>query len=169
MPIAYLALGSNLGDRLANLRRAVAGLAPEVQVLARSPVYETPAWGFEQQPAFLNMAVRAGTALGPDALLEHIKRLEAALGRTPTFHWGPRLIDIDILLYGDQAFESPALTIPHPRLHERAFVLVPLADLAPQLVHPRLHRTIADLLAAVDASGIRRWNEGDAAETPRPR
>ena len=157
MPITYLALGSNIGDRRDNLRRALTGLAPEVQVMGRSPVYETPAWGYEDQPPFLNMALEAETSLLPEALLTHVKRLETELGRTPSFHWGPRLIDIDILFYGDLVLATPALTIPHPRLHERAFVLVPLNNLAPSLVHPVLGKTIAELLASLDTSGITRW------------
>src|SRR5512146_1207280 len=154
MPTTYLALGSNLGDRRDNLRRAVAALAPEVQVLAESPVYETPAWGYEAQPPFLNMVLAAETSLPPESLLAHVKRLEAELGRMPSFHWGPRLIDIDILFYDDLVLNTEALTIPHPHLHERAFVLVPLNDLAPALVHPVLGRTVSQLLAAQDASGI---------------
>ncbi len=159
MPIAYLALGTNIGERRANLQRAVAGLSPEVRVLEQSPIYETPAWGYEDQAPFLNMVVKGDTELTPAGLLAHVKRLEAALGRTPSFRWGPRLIDIDILLYDDLVLDSPELTVPHARMPERAFVLVPLADLAPGLVHPVLGRTIAQLLAAVDKAGITRWKE----------
>jgi 2-amino-4-hydroxy-6-hydroxymethyldihydropteridine diphosphokinase len=159
MPTIYLALGSNIGDRGDNLRRAVAALAPEVQVASESPVYETPAWGYQDQPPFLNMALQAETSLPPEALLAHVKRLEIGLGRTPSFHWGPRLIDIDILFYDDLILDTPDLTIPHPRLHERAFVLVPLNNLAPRLVHPVLGQTVSELLASVDTAGITRWGE----------
>ncbi len=159
MTIIYLALGTNLGDRLANLRLALDALAPQVRVVARSHVYETPAWGYEDQPAFLNMAVKAKTDLIPSALLAHLKRLEADLGRKPNFRWGPRLIDIDILFYDDLVLDAPELNIPHARLQERAFVLVPLADLAPELVHPRLGKTIRQLLAQIDTSGIQRFGE----------
>lgn len=159
MPVTYLALGSNIGDRLANLRRAVAALSPVVSVQAQSPVYETPAWGYVDQEPFLNMVLKAETVLAPAALLAHLKRLESELGRTPSFRWGPRLIDIDILLYDELVISTPELTIPHPRLPERAFVLVPLADLAPGLVHPVLGQPISELLAALDRSGITRWSE----------
>src|SRR5512141_3107138 len=161
MPIAYLALGTNLGDRLANLRAAVAALesSSATHVLARSRVYETPAWEYADQPAFLKMAVQVETSLEPSELLAYIKELERELGRTPTFHWGPRLIDIDILFYDDLVLNTPELIIPHPRLHERAFVLVPLADLAPGLVHPLLHQTVSQLLASLDTSAITRMPE----------
>ncbi len=159
MPILYLALGTNIGDRRLNLRRAVAALSPGVTVLAESPVYETPAWGYEDQAPFLNMVLKGETELRPQALLAYVKRLETELGRTPSFRWGPRLIDIDILLYDQLVLNTPELTIPHARLHERPFVLVPLADLAPDLVHPVLGQTITQLLAALDRAGIRRWTE----------
>jgi 2-amino-4-hydroxy-6-hydroxymethyldihydropteridine diphosphokinase len=151
-----LSLGTNLGDRLANLRAALAALraSPGIRLLAQSRIYETPAWGYEDQPAFLNMVVQAETDLEPRLLLTRLKSLEVDLGRTPTFHWGPRLIDIDILFYGDLVLNTPELVIPHPRLQERAFVLVPLADLAPDLLHPVLHQTVAQLLASVDTSAI---------------
>jgi len=125
-----------------------------VIVKAVSKKYETPAWGFEDQPAFLNMAVLAETDLAPEILLKHIKQLETRLGREPTFHWGPRLIDMDILFYDELILDSPQLVIPHPRLHERAFVLVPLADIAPDLVHPLLGKTIRQLLEGMDTTGI---------------
>lgn len=151
----YLALGTNLGDRPANLRAAVAALPPAVRVTAVSPIYETPPWGFTDQPAFLNMAVRGKTNLPPLALLDFLKTLETDLGRRQSFRWGPRLIDLDILFYADLTLDTPPLTLPHPRLHERAFVLIPLADIAPALVHPVLQKTIAELLPGCDTTGIR--------------
>lgn len=152
--IIYLALGTNLGDRRANLRAAIDSLPPSVVHRQSSRIYETPPWGYTDQPAFLNMAVKAETGLSPLELLAYLKRIEADLGRQQTFRWGPRLIDIDILFYDDLAFESEELVIPHPRLHERAFVLVPLADLAPDLVHPLLGKTVRELLGALDRTGI---------------
>jgi len=149
-----IALGTNLGDRLANLRTALDALPPEVVILDKSKIYETPAWGFEDQPAFLNMAVKGRTDLKPEALLKHLKLLETRLGREPSFHWGPRLIDIDLLFYDDLILDTPRLVIPHPRLHERAFVLVPLTDIAPDFIHPILGKTIRQLLEGVDKSNI---------------
>jgi 2-amino-4-hydroxy-6-hydroxymethyldihydropteridine diphosphokinase len=152
----YLALGTNLGNRLRNLRAALAGLPPAVTVLETSPIYETQPWGVTDQPAFLNMVVKCETGRDSQELLVFLKGLETRLGRKPSFRYGPRKIDIDILFYGDLILSTPALTIPHPHLHERAFVLVPLADLAPELLHPLLGRTVRQLLAEVDATGVKR-------------
>jgi 2-amino-4-hydroxy-6-hydroxymethyldihydropteridine diphosphokinase len=150
----YLALGSNLGDRRENLRQAVASLSPQLDIKARSFVYETDPWGFEEQPKFLNMAVKAQTYLEPEPLLKHLKRLEIALGRQASFPNGPRLIDIDILFFDDIVMDTPILTVPHPRLHERGFVLLPMMDIAPDLVHPLLKKSIRDLLASSSVDGI---------------
>jgi 2-amino-4-hydroxy-6-hydroxymethyldihydropteridine diphosphokinase len=161
MPIIYLALGSNLGDRFANLQAAIAALPPALLLLARSPVYETPPWGLTDQPAFLNMVLKGQTLLAPADLLDHLKHLETSLGRLPTLRWGPRRIDIDILFYDHLILATPALTIPHPHLHERAFVLVPLADLEPDLVHPVLGVPINQLCSAVDAIGVKPYEQFD--------
>ncbi len=147
MSTVFLSLGTNLGDREANLRNAITALAPQVRGTRESPVYETAPWGFEDQPSFLNMVVEGETDLPPLELLKFLKTLETELGRTPTFRYGPRLIDLDILFYDDLILQTPELTIPHPKLHERTFVLMPLVDLAPDFVHPVLQRTIADLLS----------------------
>lgn len=153
-----IGLGSNLGDRLANLQAAIAGLPPEIRLLRASPVYETPPWGFSDQPAFLNQVIQAATDLDPQAVLGKLKRLEVELGRKTTFRYGPRLIDLDILLYGNLVLEMPGLKIPHPHLAERAFVLVPLADLDPELRHPLLGETMETLLERVDRQGIHRYS-----------
>ena len=150
----YLALGSNLGDRHENLRQAVAALSPQIDIKAKSHIYETDPWGYEDQPKFLNMAVRGQTYLEPEPLLKHLKRLEIALGRQITFANGPRSIDIDILFFDDLILETPLLTIPHPRLHERGFVLLPLMDIAPDLVHPLLKKSIRELAASSSLNGI---------------
>ena len=160
-PIIYLALGTNLGDRFANLQAAIAALPPAVRVLAQSPVYETPPWGLADQPAFLNMVLKGQTTLAPLELLQHLKLLETELGRLPSVRWGPRRIDMDILFYDKLILATPELTIPHPHLHERAFVLVPLADLAPDLVHPVLGKSIGRLLAALDTIGVNRYESTD--------
>ena len=154
--IIYLALGTNLGRRAANLRGALAALSPEVWVRRVSPVYETDPWGFADQPAFLNQVVEASTRLSPENLLAFLKQIETRLGRLPTFRNGPRLIDVDILFYDDLVLEMEELAIPHPGLAERVFVLAPLADLAPDFVHPRLNIPVCDLLERLDQAGVRK-------------
>ncbi|MBI4731146.1 MAG: 2-amino-4-hydroxy-6-hydroxymethyldihydropteridine diphosphokinase [Chloroflexi bacterium] len=146
MPIIYLALGTNLGKRASNLRRAIQALPPVVTVQAESPVYETSPWGLTDQPLFLNMVLKGETRLAPLELLQVLKQIESKLGRVPSARYGPRLIDIDILFYDELILNTPELTLPHPRLHERAFVLVPLNDLAPALVHPVLGKPVSALL-----------------------
>jgi 2-amino-4-hydroxy-6-hydroxymethyldihydropteridine diphosphokinase len=155
--IVYLALGTNLGDRPGNLRAAIVALPPAVTVLEQSPVYETPPWGVTDQPAFLNMVIKGETRQRPQELLKHLKHLETRLGRLPSICYGPRKIDIDMLFYNNLIIDTPELTLPHPQLHERAFVLVPLADLTPEQVHPVLGRTIRQLLAEVDTTGVKRY------------
>ena len=152
--IVYLALGTNLGNRLGNLNTAISSLTPQMNLKKKSHVYETAPWGFANQPAFLNQVVMVETYEGPERLLKHIKRLETALGRVPSFQNGPRLIDIDILFYDDLVLDKAPLVIPHPRLHERAFVLVPLADIAPDLVHPVLHKSVREMLAGISSDEV---------------
>jgi 2-amino-4-hydroxy-6-hydroxymethyldihydropteridine diphosphokinase len=142
-----LALGANLGDRLMALRRAVEALGGYMTVVAISPVYETPPAYVAEQPTFLNAAMIGETQLEPLALLGALKKLEKDLGRQPTFRYGPRAIDIDIIFYGDEVIALSQLTLPHPRLAEREFVLRPLADIAPLWRHPQNHLTVAEMLA----------------------
>lgn len=157
MPVILIALGANLGDRGKNLRDARGLLPPEIRVTRASSVYETEPWGCTDQPPFLNQVVAGETELDPQGALAHLKGIETRLGRVPTFRFGPRRIDLDILFYDQVILESETLILPHPRLHERVFVLMPLAEIAPGWLHPILRRTIAELLADLPArAGIRR-------------
>jgi 2-amino-4-hydroxy-6-hydroxymethyldihydropteridine diphosphokinase len=151
----YIGLGSNLGNRLENLNKAVEALPPHIQKMAASPVYETAPWGYLEQPAFLNQVIEVETGLLPVDLLKYLKEIEQKLGRQATFRNGPRLIDLDILVYGDWIFDQDGLVIPHPRMQERAFVLKPLADLAAELYHPVFGMTIQDLLRKVDQKDVK--------------
>lgn len=152
--IVYLALGSNLGNRKENLKEATTALSPQLDVKAKSHIYETPPWGYEDQPKFLNQVLKAQTYLEPEPLLKHLKRLETALGRKVSFPNGPRLIDIDILLYDDLVMNTPLLTIPHPRMHERGFVLLPMLDIAPDIIHPLTKKSVREMVAACDLAGL---------------
>lgn len=148
MAEVYIALGSNIGDRARHLRDATLALTPDVIIEAISPVYETAPLYVTDQPRFYNATLKATTSLPPHELLSLVKEIEGKIGRTPTFINGPRVIDLDILLYDDVVMQTPHLTIPHPRMHERVFVLAPLADIAPEAVHSILKKTIQELLAA---------------------
>lgn len=153
----YLALGTNLGDRLTNLKQAISALTPQMEVQTKSQVYETPPWGYEDQPKFLNQVIKVQTYLEPEPLLKHLKRLEVALGRKASFQNGPRLIDIDLLFYDDLILNKPSLVIPHPRLHERGFVLLPLMDIAPDLMHPLYKKSVREMAAQCDTHGIEKF------------
>lgn len=185
--IAYLGLGSNLGQREANLREAISSLsggranlhsrqagtteclqpqgaegrrAPTatIEVLRASSVYETAPWGYTGQPDFLNCVLEVRTSLSPRQLLDLVKGLEQAMGRQPGVRYGPRLIDVDILLYGETTVDLPDLKIPHPGLPQRAFALVPLAELASWLVHPTLRIPVGELARRVDGlEGVTLW------------
>jgi 2-amino-4-hydroxy-6-hydroxymethyldihydropteridine diphosphokinase len=155
--IVYLALGSNLGDRLANLKQAISSLTPQLEVKAKSQVYETPPWGYEDQPKFLNQVIKAQTYVDPEPLLKHLRRVEVALGRKESFPNGPRLIDLDILFYDDQVLNTPSLVIPHPRLQERGFVLLPLMDIDPDLVHPVNKQSVREMAAVCNMAGIEKF------------
>lgn len=149
----FLGLGSNQGDRDLYILRAIAeiGKLPSSRITAVSSFYDTEAVGPVQQPDFLNAAIRLETPLPPEELLRELKRIETGLGRTGGVRWGPRRIDLDILLYGDLVMDTPELTIPHPRLHERRFVLEPLVEIASETVHPVMGQAVSQLLAELPA------------------
>jgi 2-amino-4-hydroxy-6-hydroxymethyldihydropteridine diphosphokinase len=150
MPIVYLSLGSNVGNREANLRAAIAALPPAgVSIKRLSSIYETEPVDYLDQPWFLNCVVEAETELAPQPLLEALSSIESQLGSQKQFAKGPRKIDLDILLYGSETIDTPDLQIPHPRMHLRRFVLTPLAEIAPNLKHPAWPGTAADLLQRV--------------------
>ena len=152
--VAYLGLGSNLEDREAILGKALNLLSGEsgLRLLRCSRTYETEPWGVADQPRFLNSVAEVATTLAPERLLVVCKNVESRIGRRPGIRWGPRLIDVDILLYGNLVVQLPHLEIPHPRLHLRAFALVPLAELAATAVHPVLGKTIGELAEVVEGS-----------------
>ncbi len=149
----YLALGSNLGDRMVNLKSAVELLSQKMRIKKVSSVYETEPVYYIEQPLFLNAVLSASTELEPFELLCFVKDIEKDLGRQPGFRNAPRAIDIDILCYGDRVVRTEELVIPHLGIAERAFVLVPLAEIAPGLVHPVTHKKVKDLLASVEGVG----------------
>ena len=159
VPVLF-ALGTNLGDREANLRRAIAWLRRETTVDAVSAVYETAPMYDINQGCFLNMCVAARTGLTPEALLARLKAAEAEIGRVPSRPNGPRLIDLDLLLYGDRIVGRPDLVVPHPRMAERGFVLAPAADVAAGWIHPVEGRSVAELLQALGPlSGVVRRDD----------
>ena len=147
MTNVYLLLGSNEGQPMENL--TTSRLLIEIRcgsIIRQSSIYETEAWGIKHQKSFLNQAILVSTDLSPAALLETIKQIENDLGRIETVRWGPRIIDIDILFYGNETIDEPDLNIPHPFIQDRRFTLVPMAEIAPDLMHPILEKTMVELL-----------------------
>jgi 2-amino-4-hydroxy-6-hydroxymethyldihydropteridine diphosphokinase len=157
---AYIALGSNMGNRFENLRQAIEKLnqITEIKVVNTSSVYETDPVGYEEQDQFLNMVLEAETNLEPFQLLSVCMKIERELGRKRGIRWGPRTMDLDILLYNQENIKSEMLTVPHPRMHERAFVMVPLIEIQPNIMLPGTDRTLQAVLEDIpDREGVRIW------------
>ena len=150
----YLSLGSNLGDRECNLEESARQISEFAVIKKSSSIYETEPWGLKDQPRFLNQVILVETKLAPKELLLHMKTIEQKMGRKKTVRYGPRLIDLDILFYDDLIMKTPDLIIPHPHITERAFVLVPLAEIAPNMIHSQPNKTIRELLKDVDISSV---------------
>ncbi len=147
MNTVYLLTGGNLGDRAVSLHQSADAIAAKAgAIVARSSIYETAAWGGIPQPDYLNQVLELQTERSPEALLQIILQIETTMGRKRSVKYGPRIIDIDILLFNDLVFQSTLLTIPHPQMHLRRFVMEPMAEIAPQLIHPALHQTMLQLL-----------------------
>jgi 2-amino-4-hydroxy-6-hydroxymethyldihydropteridine diphosphokinase len=159
---AYLGLGSNLGDRRHSLLQALRYIQAQMTIKSVSSIYETEPVGYADQPKFLNAVCCVETELAPRDLLKFVKRVEKQMGRTDSFRNAPRVIDIDILFYNDISLSSDDLHVPHPRLHDRAFVLVPMAEIAPHFVHPVFNLTAEEMLRKTEATGVRK-----ASQAPR--
>jgi 2-amino-4-hydroxy-6-hydroxymethyldihydropteridine diphosphokinase len=160
MPVhfdAILGLGSNIGDKAANIAAAIAALDadPDIRVVARSRLFRTPPWGVTDQDSFANACVGVATSLAPRELLRRCQRIENDMGRVRERRWGPRVIDVDILVHGERTIDTPDLVVPHPRIAERAFVLAPLADIAPAL--SIAGKTVSQWLAGADRTGVEPW------------
>ena len=146
MAVTFIGIGSNLGQKKKNCEDAITFLTTDGgKECECSSFYDTPAWGIEEQPPFINLALKMETSLTPHALLKSLKRIEHLMGRKETFRWGPRLIDLDILFYNKEIIKTPILEIPHCHLHERLFVLEPLMEISPDFVHPLFKKSIREL------------------------
>lgn len=157
MHTVFVSLGTNLGDRIENLNQADKALKRIALVVSKSSIYETPPWGYINQPSFLNQVFKVETDLEPEDLLCELKKIEKEIGREKTFRYGPRLIDLDVLFYDNIVYNSDKLSIPHKQITKRAFVLVPMVELAPEMMHPKEHRTMSELLVDVEKSGIEKF------------
>lgn len=157
----FIALGSNLGDREANVREAVrlAGEGGGLTVVKISPLYESEPWGQEDQPRFVNAVMEARSELPPVELLKYLKGIEAEMGREKAEKWGPRIIDLDIIFYGARVVKDEHVEVPHPRAHERAFVMVPLSDIAPWFIDPLSGAPVSELAERLGKEGLRRMEE----------
>jgi 2-amino-4-hydroxy-6-hydroxymethyldihydropteridine diphosphokinase len=153
MAIAYIGIGSNLGNREETCEKAITLLENKgINITKRSPMIETEPWGVQDQPKFINMAVEVETGCRPQELLQKLKEIEATLGRRKERRWGPRNIDLDILFYNSLVVKTPELEIPHPHIQERAFILKPLSEIAPDKIHPVLKRTVRELLLELQST-----------------
>ena len=152
MSEAFIGIGANLGNRVETLKRAVYNLSESVCLVGASRIYETEPIGFKDQPAYLNAVLKIETQMGARTLLNHLLALELEFGRIRKEKWGPRILDLDILLYGVEVIEEEGLHIPHPHLHLRSFVLAPLCDLAPDDHHPKLDKSYSELLESIGSS-----------------
>ena len=157
--LCYLSLGSNLGDRMAYFVQAKNLLEPAVQIVVESTIYETDPWGYLDQPKFLNQVIQVTTSLNPHELLIYNKNIERKLGREKVIRNGPRIIDLDILFFDHEVICLPDLIVPHPAMAERAFILVPLAEIAPDFSHPILKITISEMLSKLDQSSVKKYHE----------
>ena len=161
----FIGLGSNLGRREKNLTEAIERCKEFAALTKESSIYETEPWGEKDQPKFLNQVIKIQTHLKPQALLAALKKVEKEMGRKPSTRYGPRVIDLDILLFDRLVMETPDLTIPHPMLEQRAFILVPMAEIAPRVRHPKLKKTITQLLRSISTEGVEKVT---ALRNPNP-
>ncbi|HDN04706.1 MAG TPA: 2-amino-4-hydroxy-6-hydroxymethyldihydropteridine diphosphokinase [Chloroflexi bacterium] len=155
----FLSLGTNLGNREMNLEAAKQELPPQVKILECSSIYQTEPWGYLDQPDFLNQVLAVETSLSPHELLTYVKDIEQKIGRKPSVRFGPRIVDIDILFYGDRIIQEEDLVVPHSRLKDRAFVLIPLAEIDPDLIYPGTDLSISDLLLNLELTGVDLYQE----------